>query len=411
MDAKESKEMNVKIQNASPHKEGGNNKGSCAALATYLEHEDEERIAEGKDIMPFLTPDGVEVTKGEVIEKIDRNHSHLGKNDDKFYSITVAPSAEEIKAMGKTEAEQYKSGLKLMRAISDSYAENFNNAEVKTASDLIFFWKFHFTRGDDGDLQFHMHGMVSRKSKGIGGKSLKLSPMTKHSNTENGPVKGGFNRKAFFERCEKLFDALFHYDRKVAESFAYSNAIAHGTPEQKAEQAKRLAAENKQELMDKIASGISRRRDSVKAHNDVQEVVELLAQDNATLSAGNDDILGEAMDLANFCNVVSNVFAVSANREALELNLMAAGATISAQKSADGVEDLIFIKRGKKISGKDILSSTQHRAVLNAWEKFSGETPAYKVRAARAAALEAAHSRNIAAEASQHVSKLKIGRR
>lgn len=403
--------MNVKIQNASPHKEGGNNKGSCAALATYLEHEDEKRLAEGKEIMPFLTPDGLEVTKAEVIDKIDRNHSHLGKNDDKFYSITVAPSAEEIKAMGETEAEQYKSGLKLMRAISDSYAENFNKAEVKTASDLIFFWKFHFTRGENGELQFHMHGIVSRKSKGIGGKSLKLSPMTKHSNTENGPVKGGFNRKAFFERCEKLFDALFHYDRKVAESFAYSNAIAHGTPEQKAEQAKRLAVENKQEMMDKIAAGINRRRDSVKTHNDVQEVVELLAQDNATLSAGNDDILGEAIDLANFCNVVSSVFAISANREALELNLMAAGATISAQKSADGVEDLIFIKRGKKIPGRDILSSAQHRAVLNAWEKFSGEIPAYKVRAARAAALETAHSREMATEASQHVSKLKIGRR
>lgn len=410
MDTKESKKMNVKIQNASPHKEGGNNKGSCAALATYLEHEDEERIAEGKDIMPFLTPDGVEVTKGEVIEKIDRNHSHLGKNDDKFYSITVAPSAEEIKAMGETEAEQYKSGLKLMRAISDSYAENFNKAEVKTASDLIFFWKFHFTRGENGDLQFHMHGIVSRKSKGIGGKSLKLSPMTKHSNTENGPVKGGFNRKAFFERCEKLFDSLFHYDRKVAESFAYSNAIAHGTPEQKAEQAKRLAAENKQEMMDKIATGINRRRDSVKIQNDAQEVVTLLAQDNISIPSTSANTLESAFDLADFRNVIIRIFSISSNRNSLELNLMAAGATVSTQNSSDGVEDLIFIKRGKKISGKDILDPIKHRSVLNTWEKFTGETPAFKVRAARDAAQEESHRRAMAAEMSQVVPKLRIGR-
>lgn len=103
--------MNIKIQNASPKEGGGDNKGSCAALATYLEHEDQERLEEGKDIMPFLTPDGIEVTKGEVIDKIDRNHKHLGKDDYKFYSIIVSPSPEEIKAMGETEAEQYESGV------------------------------------------------------------------------------------------------------------------------------------------------------------------------------------------------------------------------------------------------------------------------------------------------------------
>ena len=38
MDTKESKEMNVKIQNASPFA-GGDNKGSSGGLVTYLQHE------------------------------------------------------------------------------------------------------------------------------------------------------------------------------------------------------------------------------------------------------------------------------------------------------------------------------------------------------------------------------------
>lgn len=402
--------MIIKIQNASPHKEGGDNKGSCAALATYLEHEDEERIAEGKDIMPFLTPDGLEVTKAEVIDKIDRNHSHLGKRDPKFYSVIVAPSNKEIKAMGETEAEQYRNGLKLMKAISDAYAQNFNNEEVHTASDLVIYWKFHFTRGDDGDLQFHMHGIVSRKSKSINGKSVKLSPMTKHTNTENGPVKGGFNRKAFFEKCEKLFDMLFHYDRKVAETFAYRNAMEHGTPEQKAEQAKRLASERKEDMMDKIAAGINRRRDSVRIQNDAQEIASLLVHDNVSLPKAENNALEDAFELADFRNTVIKIFAVSQNRNALELNLMAADASLSLQKSSDGIEDIIFIRRGKKIAGRSILDSAQHKAVLNAWEKLTGDVPAFKVRAARAAELEESRRRASAAEVSQFVPKLKIGR-
>ena len=405
-------EMNVKIQNASPHKEGGNNKGSCAALATYLEHEDEERIAEGKDIMPFLTPDGVEVTKGEVIEKIDRNHSHLGKNDDKFYSITVAPSAEEIKAMGETEAEQYKSGLKLMRAISDSYAENFNNAEVKTASDLIFFWKFHFTRGENGDLQFHMHGIVSRKSKGIGGKSLKLSPMTKHSNTENGPVKGGFNRKAFFERCEKLFDSLFHYDRKVAESFAYNNAIAHGTPEQKAEQAKRLVTEKAQELKESIAASIARRRESIKVQNDVGEISALLETEHFVFPKDYSNALNNAVNLAGLRNEIGHIFEISSDMAALELNLMAAGITCKARYGQEkGVDDLIFTKNGQDISGRDILDSTQHSRMLGRWKDLTGQRPTSEIKAEISAAIETERTRRLVENVSQITTGLKIGRR
>ena len=404
--------MHIKIQKASPKEGGGDNKGSCAALATYLEHEDQDRLKEGKDIMPFLTPDGIEVTKGEVIDKIDRNHKHLGKDDYKFYSIIVSPSPEEIKAMGETEAEQYESGLKLMREISDNYAQSFNREEIKTASDLILFWKFHFTRGDNGDLQFHLHGIVSRNSVNMGGRNLKLSPMTTHRATEKGPVKGGFDRKEFFWRSEKLFDRLFHYDRKVSETFDYNNAMAHGTPEEKAEQAALLANESNQKMFSKIATGLARRRDNIKAENEAMEVAALLAQDNVTLPKPETTpgILEEVFDIANLRNIIVDVFNVSKSRRALELNLMAEGATVFSKTSPDGVEDLTFIMGSKKIYGKDIFEEAQSRVLLRVWEKLTGEMPAFKVRAARVAALEETRNRELKANASQTVKKITIHR-
>ena len=267
--------MNVKILNSSVDGTT-NNKGGCAALAEYINHEDEQRLAEGKEILPYTTPDGVEVSTEEVIMKIDRNHSHLGKNDDKFYGLVVSPSEDEIKAMGSTEEEIYASGLKLMKGISDTYAQNFNRDGIEDSSDLVMYWKPHFTRGDNGEWQFHIHGIVSRKSKGMGGKSIKLSPLTNHRNTENGAVKGGFDRKSFFVKCEKLFDKLFKFERSIVQTFEYNNAQIHGTPEEKAKLAERIAAEKAPELKESIAASIARRRESIKVQNDVGELSTLL---------------------------------------------------------------------------------------------------------------------------------------
>ncbi len=402
--------MNIKILNSSV--DGTTkNKGGCAALAEYINHEDEQRLAEGKEILPYTTPDGVEVSTEEVIMKIDRNHSHLGKNDDKFFGLVVSPSEDEIKAMGSTEKEIYSSGLKLIKGISDTYAQNFNRDGIEDSSDLVMFWKPHFTRGDNGEWQFHIHGIVSRKSKGMGGKSLKLSPLTNHRNTAEGVVRGGFDRKNFFVKCEKLFDKLFKFERSVAQTFEYNNAQVHGTPEEKAKLAERLAAEKAPELKESIAASIARRRESIKVQNDTEEFAAMLERGGLEFPSNNAAALSEAFDLANFSNSVIHVFAISKDRSALELNLLACGATVSAQKSPEGVEDLIFVKSGKKISGKDILNAAQHKNVLTAWEKFSGNIPAFKVRATKKAALEEAHRREMVAAASQAIPQLKIGRR
>lgn len=382
------KNMNIKIQNASPKEDGGKNTGSCAALATYLEHEDDERRAEGKEAMPFLTPDGTEVTKAEVIDKIDRNHARLGKNDYKFYALTVAPSKPEIQAMGETEREQYESGLKLMRAISDSYAQSFHKEGIDSADDLVLFWKFHFTRGDDGDLQFHMHAIVSRKSRPRHGKSLKLSPLTSHRHTETGPVKGGFDRTAFFEKGEKLFDQLFAYDRKVAETFAYQNAMAHGTPEEKAEQVKLLAAEKRNEQMERIKAGLGNRRENLKQQSEVEEVADLLSKDNVTLPVSGERALEDALEFADVRTIVPQVFAEAKTKANLSLNLAAKGVSCRSDISPEGVEDLVFVKGGKKVYARELFDTPQLESLLDAWEKFTGEKPAAKTRAEREVAKQ-----------------------
>lgn len=402
-------DMNIKIQNATL--DGKGNKGSCRELAEYINHEDKERAEAGKEPIPYRTPSGLKVTTEEVIDKIDRNHAHLSKKDDKFYHIVIAPSEKEIDAMGQTEAEQYWNGIKLVRAISDEYARNFDREGIENADDLVMYWKPHFTRGEDGELQFHIHGIISRNSKKVGGKTFKLSPLTNHRNTKDGPVKGGFDRIGFYQRCERIFDKLFHYERTIAETFAYNNAQKHGTLSEKAEQSRLLAKEKVAGLKDALTESLSRRRGSIKAQNDIEELAALLEMDNASLAKDNSNTLENAIDLAGFQNTVTHIFSVSPSLESLRLNLIAEGANCYVKTSQDGVEDLVFVKGGKKLLGKDILDTSQHKSVLRTWQKLTGQIPAYTIRAQNAADLEEKKAEEMTEKISQVTTCLKIGRR
>lgn len=352
------KDMNVKIQNASPG--GGKNTGSCGSLATYLEHEDDDRLKEGKEVVPFITPDGTPVTKEDVIDSIDADHAHLGKNDDKFYHLIVSPSADEVKAMGTTEKEQYQNALKLIKKISDSYAENFHRDEVKSASDLVIFWKSHFSRGDNEELQFHMHAIVRRKSKGHDGKSVKISPLTTHRNTENGPVKGGFDRKAFYDKCEKDFDQMFDYDRKVAESFEYRNAHVHGSLEEKAEQASRLADEELASLSDAISNCVSRRQKRKEEQN------------------ARNETMAKLMDQAELGVSIMRIFEQVDSVDYLGLKLMMIGVSYELVFGPlGGVEDIIISRAGRCSKASEIMNPDDFLRALNKSCTLTGKTPEY----------------------------------
>lgn len=383
---KDEEDMNIKIQNAGA---GGASdcKGSCSDLAHYIDHEDKDRLAAGLEPLPYTTPDGDVVTTEEVIAAIDANTKGLSRSADKFFHMVAAPSQEEIQAMGTSDREVYEGGLKLIKGISDIYAQNFNREGLEDSSGLEIYWKPHFTRGNDGNFQFHIHGIVSRKTKaleGLGDKELKISPVTNHKDTTKGAVQGGFDRKAFARSCEKLFDKLFEYNRKVAETFDYQNAMKHGTVEEKAEQMERLVAEGAEELKSSIKEGIERRRKNLSNKRDVAEIAAMLEED-MTLPTKKDDTLASAFDTVEIRTIIIKHFESAETTNLLEIKLIGDGITMHVIDAKEGgAEDIEFVKGGKKFRAKDIMSTQDHRKLLDNWTRLSGQVPAFRLQERRA---------------------------
>lgn len=213
--------MNVKIQG------GGNgeyaNAGSSAAATRYLMHEEQDKAA--IDVSGFFSHDADNISEGKVVYDLDHNKAKLCNSDSKFFVLTISPSKNEILQMGETQEEQEKNFKDYIRGcVMNQYAENFGKG--LNGSDIMYYGKIHFTRGDNADGQMHAHILVSRKSKN--GK-LKLSPQTSHRATgKHGTVKDGFDRVHFFQSCEAGFDTRFDYERKPEESFDYCNAKSKG---------------------------------------------------------------------------------------------------------------------------------------------------------------------------------------
>lgn len=69
--------MNIKIQG------GGSgtyaNTGSCTGVTTYLQHEDLERMKNGREVQPFFNNSRDYISAQEVTFKIDTNKAHNTK--------------------------------------------------------------------------------------------------------------------------------------------------------------------------------------------------------------------------------------------------------------------------------------------------------------------------------------------
>ena len=87
-----------------------NNAGSCRQLASYVEHEDLERMEKGIYTDGFFNLTEDNIYKSKVIKDIDTNIGQLLKTDAKFYAIHVSPSEKELQAMGNTEQEKAEIG-------------------------------------------------------------------------------------------------------------------------------------------------------------------------------------------------------------------------------------------------------------------------------------------------------------
>jgi len=223
-----------------------NNSRSCRQLANYLEHEDLERMEKGIYTEGFFNLTDDNIYKSKVIKDIDSNIGQLLKTDAKFFAIHVSPSEKELRAMGNTEQEQAEAMKRYIReAFIPEYAKNFNKELSET--DIKFYGKIHFDRNRSGnELNMHCHLIVSRKDQS---NKKKLSPLTNHKNTQNGVIKGGYNRMNLFQKAEQGFDKLFSYNRQQSESFDFHNIMKNGSLSEQLElQEQTFTSEKKKEV-------------------------------------------------------------------------------------------------------------------------------------------------------------------
>ena len=259
------------IDFAPPSKGTYNNASSSRQLASYMEHEDLERMEKGIYTDGFFNLMDDNIYKSQVIRDIDNNIGQLLKTDAKFFAIHVSPSESELRAMGNTEQEKAEAMKRYIREVFiPEYAKNFNKG--LSEADIKFYGKIHFDRSrSDNELNMHCHLIVSRKDQT---NKKKLSPLTNHKNTQKGTVTGGFDRVNLFQQAEQGFDKLFGYDRQPSESFEYHNTMKNGSISEQLElQKQNFTGEKKKETFqssekeNNISCNLDSEQDNKHAYN------------------------------------------------------------------------------------------------------------------------------------------------
>jgi len=244
--------------------ETGSNKGSSGQLVHYLDKEN--RLFDQEPELWF-NGDKDDIRSYTVKHALDNNIAKLCRDDSKFFLININPSQKEI-AFLKEECGEDDIGEALKEfgiKVMDEYAKNFNRPGIESENDLLWFGKLenhrYYTHKDSevksgekkrGEAkpgeQMHVQIIVSRKDIT---NAIKLSPMNKSrgSNIEHSKKLGQFNRAAFKESGEKLFDHYFGFDRGLKDTFRYANIQMNGTVEQKIE----LEKEERQQSLHETA--------------------------------------------------------------------------------------------------------------------------------------------------------------
>jgi len=235
--------------------ETGNNKGSSGALVNYLEKENQLQTENGMALgrEEWFNGSDNEISRQEVRMKIDRNIAKLGRNDSKFFLVNISPSQKELAHLyakfGRAGAKEKLKEFAIR--VMDGYAKNFKRTGIDSNKDLLWFGKaekFRYykhtdrevregtkQRGDrkEGD-QMHIQVIVSRKDIT---NSIKLSPQnsSRGKNIAHSAKLGQFDRTAFKQSGEDLFDKFFDFDRGLKDTFNYANTLKNGNVEQKSQ--------------------------------------------------------------------------------------------------------------------------------------------------------------------------------
>lgn len=231
--------------------ETGNNKASSGQLVNYLEKENRTAFEEGKEKELWFNNLNRDITPQEVRIKIDHNVAKLSRNDAKFFLINISPSQNEItylkEQFGEKGAEEQLKEYAIR--VMDAYARNFKRLGIESGKDLLWYGKLECQRyyqhtdeeakqgiaqvgqPKEGE-QMHVQIIVSRKD--ITNK-IKLSPMnnSRGINKQHSAKLGQFDRMAFKESGEQLFDQMFDYNRSLKDTINYALTMKNGNAEQK----------------------------------------------------------------------------------------------------------------------------------------------------------------------------------
>jgi hypothetical protein len=221
-----------------------NNKGSSGGLVHYLEKEN--RLAPKQKVEHWFNGLRSEIRPYGVVSKIDNNIAKLSRGDAKFFLVNISPSQKEIAFLKKQYGEDgAKEQIKEFAAnVIDAYAKNFNRDGIDSHQDLVWFGKlekYRYYGYNDPEVkqgnrkrgekkegeQMHVQVIVSRKDAT---NKIKLSPMntSRGKNVEHSKKMGQFDRVAFKQSGESLFDSKFGFDRQLKETLAYANVQKNG---------------------------------------------------------------------------------------------------------------------------------------------------------------------------------------
>lgn len=225
----------------------GGNKGSCTDLVSYLDKEKDNGLN-------FFSHTEDDISIYEVISSIDNNKFKMGKDEAKFYMLTLNPSERELQHLIGRDIdnldelpvnERKELFVKIedfTKQAMDKYAQNFDRPTVKSGDDLMYFARIETERlykkddilvkdglkkiGEKKEgLQVHVHVLVSRKSKD--GK-VKLSPNAKSAGNQwnlkdRGNVQRGFSHDKWKGEVQEVFNQNFNY--KPLEKEEYKSKV------------------------------------------------------------------------------------------------------------------------------------------------------------------------------------------
>lgn len=191
-----------------------NNAGSCIPLVKYLSKEDDEK---GVNREMYFTTGRDMVTGQEVIKAIDNNSPKISKGEARFYSIVIAPKAEEMEHLKNDKNELKKYAVDAMNIYAGEFKKKNGKGKNLQGSDLVWYGKLEEKRYYQGNDQSviegkakqgdplpgdntHIHIIVSRQDKT---KTQKLSPLVNS--------KKLFHREAFKLKACELFDEKYSY--------------------------------------------------------------------------------------------------------------------------------------------------------------------------------------------------------